>query len=164
MKKLAAICIALMASACAREPSPEHEFAYTCPALPKDSGYTVATQRGPDFLICILRPAKPSVPPAELYIGNFPEPDPGLEFLSFTASSAGPLAWFSAPRSSPSQPSRLVTYISTGQPFPTVLKLTVFTSGGRYRLAQPGRIAEQVIRASMRPNKSFKPNPLRGSA
>ena len=119
---------------------------FRCPNLPAASGYSVKTVQGVDYLVCQLKPYGFNTTSAELYIGNFPAPDGGLRFFNFSASPIGSLAWFSAPRSA-NQPDRLLAYISTGQRFPAVIKLTVWGSNSR-TLAAKGEALAAVILAN----------------
>jgi len=87
---------------------------------------------------------------AEAYIGNFPGPEPAQQFVGFTQQSNGALAWFSTKSAPPSQSVRWVTYISTGQEFPRVIKLVV-KSNSRPSPERLAHIAELVVNGSAQP-------------
>jgi hypothetical protein len=146
MSKYVAV-IALMLVACRQEthvaPQPIAD-PFTCPSLTPASGYSVKTVQGVDYLICQMRPSGSNSTTAELYIGNFPAYDNGLRFYNFSSSPIGPLAWFSAPESA-AQPDRLLTYISTRQRFPAVIKLTVWGSNSRELAAQGEALASMIL-------------------
>jgi len=139
--------IALMLVACRQETqvAPQPVAApIICPSLTPGSGYSLKTVEGVDYLICKLSPSGFNTTSAEIYIGNFPENDDGLRFYNFSGSPIGPLAWFSAPGSA-DQSDRLLTYISTGQRLPAVIKLTVWGSDHRELAAKGEALASLIL-------------------
>ena len=139
--------IALVLVACRQEaqvaPQPVAD-PVVCPSLTPASGYSVKTVEGVDYLICQLSPLGSNTTSAEMYIGNFPANDDGLRFYNFSGSPIGPLAWFAAPGSA-DQSDRLLTYISTGQRFPAVIKLTVWGSNSRELAVQGEALASMIL-------------------
>jgi hypothetical protein len=161
MDRLAPIAAIFLLSACSQggNSGPQTgavQVRVACPELDRSSGYLVTAEVGLDAAMCKLSPVQKSMPPAEVEIGNFPSAEPDLQFVGFTSSSVGQLAWFTAHGGAPSQAARWVTYIPTGSKFPQVMKLTVQGNSGPGFLQQQAKIADAVINASIGPNHSFE--------
>ena len=161
MERITFIATFLLLSACSqgRESEPQVgsvQVRVACPELDKSSGYLVAGRTGLDAAMCDLSPVQAGMPQAELEIGNFPSTEKNLDFVGFTPSAVGQLAWFTAQASTPSQAARWVTYIPTGSEFPSVIKLVVQGSSSNF-LKKQAKIANVVINASIGPNHSSKP-------
>jgi hypothetical protein len=121
-----------------------------CPSVPSSGGYSVSMASSIDFLDCTMSPLRSELLPARLYVGNHPYAQNNLQFIGFTPSPIGSLAWFS---STTGTESHWVTYIPTGREFPDVLMLSVDAPSAP-SLEQLGSVAGVVVRHS--PNISIQ--------
>jgi hypothetical protein len=154
MKRIALVAAMLLLSACGQKQNPGSQVDLShvrlaCPKLERTSGYLVDAKVGLDAAMCKLSPIQNDLLPATFEIGNFPSPEPNLQFVGFTPSRVGQLAWFSIQKREPSQTARWVTYIPTGSKFPRVIKLVVMGGGVPDFLEQQARVADIVINADM---------------
>ena len=124
MAKTIFITLVFALSACSRAGSGAAvgQEPLACPSVPSSVGYSVSTANGIDFLDCTMSPLRTGLPPAKLYVGNHPYAHDNLQFVGFTPSPLGSLAWFS---STTGTEERWLTYIPTGNEFPDVLMLSV---------------------------------------
>jgi hypothetical protein len=166
MRAIFAACL-LYLSACTQQPAAPKRPAllafeqFGCPILSESAGYTVRGIRGPDYTICKLTPREPGLLPAELRIGGNWSLSEGA-FAGYSSSAAGDVAWFYGTGAAGG--SERIAFIPTGLRRPAVVQLVI--RGGRsHEVArQRDALLAVVVRASMRPNNSSKPTPLRGAA
>ena len=135
---------------------------FSCPRLPVDSGYSVQARLGPDYTICTLTPLQSGLLPAEIRVGGHWSLPNDSRFAGFSETPVGKVAWFYGVRDN-SVHERLA-FLPTGLTQPSDVLLVIY--GGELQEATRQRelVLAAVVRASMRPNNSFKPTPLRGAA
>ena len=154
-------------SACGRSNDPEiarlQAFdGFSCPRLSEDSGYSVQARLGPDYTICTLTPLQAGFLPAEIRVGGHWSLPDDSRFAGFSATPIGQVAWFYGVGDD-SVHERL-TFLPTGLARPSEVLLVIYGGGLQEATRQRELVLTAVVRASMRPNNSFKPKPLRGSA
>ena len=135
---------------------------YSCPRLPSDSGYSVRGRIGPDYTICTLTPLRPGLLPAEIRVGGHWSLPDDSDFAGFSKTPIGQVAWFYGVRDNSVR--ERMAFLPTGLDRPSDVLLIIY-GGSLYEATRQREVLlAAVVRASMRPNNSFKPKPLRGSA
>jgi hypothetical protein len=117
---------------------------------------------GPDYTICTLTPLRPGLLSAEIRVGGIWSLPDHSSFAGFSRTPIGHVAWFYGVRDN-SVPER-VAFLPTGLTHPSDVQLVIYGGTLHDAKLQRERLLAAVVRASMRPNNSFKPKPLRGSA
>ena len=135
---------------------------YSCPKLPSDTGYSVQATLGRDYTICTLSPLRPGLLRAEILVGGHWSLPNNTRFAGFSKTPIGNVAWFYGVEDN-SVPKR-VAFLHTGVDRPSDVHLVIYGGSLREVAVQREQLLAAVVRASMRPNNSFKPKPLRGSA
>ncbi|MEQ4576011.1 MAG: hypothetical protein ABN502_13905 [Gammaproteobacteria bacterium] len=133
----------------------------SCPKLPIDSGYSVQGQIGPDYTICTLTPLKPGLLPAEIFVGGIWGLPDDSRFTGFSKTPVGHVAWFYGVRDGSQE---RMAFLPTGLDYPDSVLLVIHGGSLHETTQQRELLLSAVVRASMRPNNSFKPNGLRPSA
>ena len=135
---------------------------YSCPNLLSDSGYSVQGQLGPDYTICTLTPLRPGLLRAEILVGGHWSLPDSSRFAGFSKTSIGHVAWFYGLRDNSVR--ERMAFLPTGLDHPSSVLLVIYDGSPQEVARQREPLLAAVVRASMRPNNSFKPKPLRGSA
>jgi hypothetical protein len=135
---------------------------YSCPMLPGNSGYAVQARLGPDYTICTLTPLKPGLLPAEILVGGIWGLPDNSRFAGFSKTPIGHIAWFYGLRDGSVH--ERMAFLPTGLARPDSVLLVIYGGDLHEVTRQRESLLAAVVRASMRPNNSFKPKPLRGSA
>jgi len=135
---------------------------HSCPYLPRDSGYSVQGRIGPDYTICTLTPLRPGLLPAEIRVGGIWSLPEQSRFAGFSKTPIGHVAWFYGVRDNSVH--ERVAFLPTGLNHPSDVQLVIYGGSLHDATLQREPLLAAVVRASMRPNNSFKPKPLRGSA
>jgi hypothetical protein len=135
---------------------------YSCPRLPSDSGYSVQGRVGPDYTICALTPLRPGLLPAEIRVGGHWSLPDNSDFAGFSKTPIGHIAWFYGVRDRSVH--ERMAFLPTGLDHPSHVLLIIYGGSVYEATRQREAILAAVVSASMRPNNSFKPKPLRGSA
>ena len=136
----------------------------SCPRTLIGVRYRVEAILGPDYTICALHPLEPGLPRAELRVGGIWAFQGETPFAGFTPTVAGPIAWFAAPSREPGIPGELSAFIPTQLGRPEFAELIVYLPLRQSRDAVRDQLLRAIVEASMRPNNSSKPTPLRGAA
>lgn len=126
-----------------------------CPKSQASSAYSVSSAPGIDFVFCKLSPTGANALPVQLYIGNFPPREPGLQFFAFAPSPVGMLTWFSSRPNPDSRDDAWVAYMPTGYDFPAVIQIIV---QGKHTptVTQLTSISSTAASGSINPNYSFQ--------
>jgi hypothetical protein len=135
---------------------------YSCPNLPRDSGYSVQAQLGPDYTICTLTPLRSGLLPAEILVGGHWSLPDNTRFAGFSKTPIGHVAWFYGVRDNSVR--ERMAFLPTGLDRPSDVLLVIYGGSLQEATLQREPLLAAIVRASMRPNNSFKPKPLRGSA
>ena len=135
---------------------------YSCPRLPSDSGYSVQRRLGPDYTICTLTPLRPGLLPAEIRVGGHWSLPDDSAFAGFSKTQIGHVAWFYGVRDNSAH--ERMAFLPTGLDRPENVLLVIYGGSLHEATRQREALLAAVVSASMRPNNSFKPKPLRGSA
>ena len=135
---------------------------FSCPRLPEDSGYSMQAQLGPDYTICTLTPIQAGLLPAEIRVGGHWSLPDDSRFVGFSATPIGKVAWFYGVRDSSVH--EHFAFLPTGLGRPSEVLLVMYGGSLQEATQQRELVLAAVVRASMRPNNSFKPTPLRGAA
>jgi len=83
-------------------------------------------------------------------------------FAGFSKTPIGHVAWFYGVRDNSAH--ERMAFLPTGLAKPSDVLLVIYGGSLQEATRQRELLLAAVVRASMRPNNSFKPNPLRGSA
>ncbi len=135
---------------------------YSCPNLPSDSGYSVQGQLGTDYTVCTMTPLRPGLLRAEVLVdGHWSLPD-NSRFAGFSKTSIGHVAWFYGLRDNSVR--EHMAFLPTGLDHPSSVLLVIYGGSPQEVAHQREPLLAAVVRASVRPNNSLKPNSLREPA
>lgn len=93
-----------------------------CPVAPADSGITIKETMGPDFYICDGQ--TPAGDNFQIYVGNFPEKVPGLEFYAVLYPHGNNIVWLASARPKNDSERLWVAYVPYGANFPSVAAIS----------------------------------------
>ena len=167
LKPLSLLAVALLCSCAPTGHTDQHALiAFSGGACPLSIGeqYQIHGTLGPDYTICALEPVVGAAPRAEIRVGGVWGVRDRTLFAGFSNSSVGRIAWYLSPPAEPGGAEELWAYIPSGLSHPDAVQLLIYQAGPNHADASRDRLLEAIIKASMRPNNSSKPTPLRGAA